>query len=184
MRRSNRPFGAFWVAAVLALSTLASAQQPPPTTPPPTKQEKREDRKEKREERREDRKEQRDENKEKREEQRDENKEKRDENKEKREEQREERKDRRQEQRETRKARRQDRVKEIRDRWGDLLRHPHVQAELKVHAWRMARLNQIKTLGEAEGKTDLVTRTDKLIEREKARHQAAMEGFKSKGGAP
>ena len=176
MRGSNRPFGAFWLAAVLGLSTFAYAQQPPPT-----KQEKREDRKEKREERR-------DEHKDKREERRDERKDKaeerRDEHKDKAEERREDRKDRRQERRDNRKDRRQERVKEIRDRWGDILSHPHVQAELKVHAWRMARLNQIKVLGEAEGKTDLVARTDKLIERERARHQAVMEGFKAKGGAP
>ncbi|MBK8994885.1 MAG: hypothetical protein IPM35_03920 [Myxococcales bacterium] len=85
--------------------------------------------------------------------------------------------------RETRKERRQERREEIKKKWGDLHKHPAVKAELKVHAWRMARLKRIRAVADAEGKTDTVARVDKLIEKEKERHQKHMDTLKSKGGA-
>jgi hypothetical protein len=85
--------------------------------------------------------------------------------------------------RETRKERRQERREAIKQKWGDLHKHPAVKAELKVHAWRMARLKRIRAVADAEGKKDTVARVDKLIEKEKARHQKHMETLKSKGGA-
>ena len=173
MHRPFGPLGLFVLAMSLGLSTLASAQQPTPSS----KQEKRDERKDAREEKR-------DERKDAREEKREERKEAREEAREERKEAREERKGAREERRETRKDRRKDRLKEIRERWGDIVRLPEVRAELKTQAWRMARLNHIKALAESEGKTELVARADKLIERERARHQAAMERLKAKGGTP
>lgn len=85
--------------------------------------------------------------------------------------------------RETRKERRQERREEIKKKWGDLHQHPAVKAELKVHAWRMARLKRIRAVADAEGKKDIVARADKLIEKEKERHQKHMDTLKSKGGA-
>ncbi len=85
--------------------------------------------------------------------------------------------------RETRKVRRQERRDEVKKKWGAVSEHPAVKAELKLHAWRMARLNRIRTIAKAEGKTEVVARADKLIEKEKARHEKHMEALKNKGGA-
>lgn len=85
--------------------------------------------------------------------------------------------------RETRKARRHERREELKKKWGGLHEHPAVKAELKVHGWRMARLNRIRAIAKAEGKTEVVARVDKLIEKEKARHDRHMETLKSKGDA-
>lgn len=84
---------------------------------------------------------------------------------------------------ETRKERRQERIAAIKKQWGELHARPAVRAELKVHAWRMARLNRMRALAQAEGKDAVVARIDKLIEKEKARHQKHMETLKSKGDA-
>jgi translation initiation factor IF-2 len=43
--------------------------------------------------------------------------------------------------------------------------------ELRHHGRRMARLYRIRALAEVEGKEEVLERTDKLIEREAARHQ-------------
>ncbi|MCA9592645.1 MAG: hypothetical protein KC776_05015 [Myxococcales bacterium] len=83
---------------------------------------------------------------------------------------------------ETRKERRQKRREEIKEKWGDLTKHPAVRAELKVHAWRLARLTRVRTLAKAAGKDAVVERADKLIAKEKARHDKHMETLKSKGG--
>ena len=85
--------------------------------------------------------------------------------------------------RETRKARRQERREEIKKKWGPLSEHPGMRAELKVHAWRMARLNRVRAVAKAEEKTELVSRVDKLIDKEKARHQRRMDTLKTQGDA-
>ncbi len=87
--------------------------------------------------------------------------------------------------RKTRRARRQKRRAELRAKWGDaLLRHPAVRAELKVHAWRLARLHRIRQLatGADAGKPDVVARVDALIAKEQARHDKRMATLQSKGG--
>jgi len=123
-----------------------------------------------------------DELKEKRDEKKEELKEKRDEKKEELKEKRDELKEKWAKLRETRKERRKERREEIKKKWGDLSGKPAVRAELKVHAWRMARLNRIRAIAKAEGKDAVVERADKLIEKEKARHDKHMEGLKAKGG--
>jgi hypothetical protein len=84
--------------------------------------------------------------------------------------------------RETRKERRRVHREEIKKALGDLQRKPLVKAELKMHAWRMARLNRIRAIAETEGKTDTVARVDKLIAKENQRDQKRMDLLKSKGG--
>ena len=84
---------------------------------------------------------------------------------------------------ETRKERRKERREEIKKLWGDLSDKPAARAELRVHAWRVARLNRMRTIAKAEGKDAMVTRIDGLLEKEKARHKKKMEQLKDKGGA-
>jgi hypothetical protein len=86
--------------------------------------------------------------------------------------------------RETRKERRKEHREKIKQAWGDLYKRPAVKAELKVHAWRMARLHRLRAIAESRGKTETMARIDKLIEKEKQRHQRHMDGLKSKGGEP
>ncbi|MDC0742375.1 hypothetical protein [Polyangium mundeleinium] len=88
--------------------------------------------------------------------------------------------------REDRKAKREARRKELREKWGDVVKHPDARAELKVHARRVARLAQARKVAEADGKKELVARIDKLVEKENARHQRVMDRLKEKGsgGAP
>ncbi|MDI1437533.1 hypothetical protein [Polyangium sorediatum] len=92
--------------------------------------------------------------------------------------------------REERKAKRQTKReakrKELREKWGDVLKQPDARAELKVHARRAARLAQARKVADADGKEALVARIDKLVEKENARHQRVMDRLKEKapGGAP
>lgn len=81
----------------------------------------------------------------------------------------------------TRKQRRAAHLARIKQRWGKAVAHPAVRAELKVHAWRMARLDRIKELASANDKKDVVARVDKLIEKENARHDKHMGVLKTKG---
>jgi hypothetical protein len=108
-----------------------------------------------------------------------------------REERREQRKDRaedrkdraedRKDRAEHRRERRRQRAEELRARYGRLLAEPAVQAELKIHARRMARLHQLRRVAEKEGKTALLPRIDKLIEKERARHQRHMDALNARG---
>ncbi|HVK64683.1 MAG TPA: hypothetical protein VM694_09420 [Polyangium sp.] len=88
--------------------------------------------------------------------------------------------------REDRKAKREARRKELREKWGDVVKQPDARAELTVHARRVARLAQARKVAETDGKKELVTRIDKLVEKENARHQRVMDRLKEKGsgGAP
>ncbi|MBN2192594.1 MAG: hypothetical protein JW751_07230 [Polyangiaceae bacterium] len=63
------------------------------------------------------------------------------------------------------------------------MRRPALLGELRVHAWRMARLEGIKQLATDEDDTDLVARCDALIAREEARHVRRMEGLRTGPGA-
>jgi hypothetical protein len=165
-----------FVSAVIAVgcfALVAGAQTPPPAAGEARKdarEERKEERKDAREERKEDRKDAREERKDAREEAREERKEAR-----------EDRKERIEDLRQTRQERRREYLKKWREKWGDLANKPNVKAEAKVHARRMARLYQMRRVAEAGGKTELMARIDRLIEREKTRHTAALEKFKAEG---
>lgn len=81
---------------------------------------------------------------------------------------------------------REDRAKEHREelkaRFGATLASPAARQELEHHARRMAKLNRAMELTETEvtkDKDKLKERIQKLIDKENARHQQAMERFKS-----
>jgi len=70
---------------------------------------------------------------------------------------------------------------ELGKRWGGTLALPPVREELKNHARRMAFLNRALVIAETEAKdkNKLSERISKLIDKENARHDRAMERFKS-----
>ncbi len=84
--------------------------------------------------------------------------------------------------RQTRAERVKARREAIKKQWGDPLAQPPMQNELRMHAWRLARLDAIKRIAADEGNTDQVARCDALIERENARHEKRMEALKSMPG--
>jgi hypothetical protein len=84
---------------------------------------------------------------------------------------------------EARRERRRQRAEELRARYGRLLAEPAVAAELRVHARRMARLHTLRKVAEKEGKTALLPRIDKLIEKERTRHQRHMDAHRPGGAA-
>jgi len=186
---SKRTLAAMSFVALLCAATATPAQ---------TRKEIREDRKEKREDRkeaREDKKELREDKKELREDKKDgadakelagDRKDIREDKKDLAGDKRDLRKDRR-ELRADRKEKRKERLKEIKAKWGDLVKRPDAQAELEVHARRIARLERAKTIATEDKKTVLVGKIDKLIEKEKARHQRTMDRLKTTpapGGTP
>jgi hypothetical protein len=67
----------------------------------------------------------------------------------------------------------------------DVLQRPPVLAELKTHAWRMARLERLRALAEAQSDTakrnQNVARLTKLTAREIARHERQMDQLKGQG---
>jgi hypothetical protein len=71
--------------------------------------------------------------------------------------------------------------------WGKAtLEKPPVREELEHHAWRMARLERMKTLlaeSDHKQKAKLLARIDKLMERETARHKKHMDRLQSDTGA-
>ena len=164
--------------AVLELSALGAAQSPPPDPGRPARaaaKEGRDKAKELRDKAHDAAKELRD----KAEEHREEAKEKREQRRDAAKEEREEGRETAEQRSEKRKQRRRAHVEELRSRWGDSLAQPAVRAELKVHARRIARLNQLRKLAEQEHKDKLIERIDKLIEKENARHQKHMDTLKS-----
>lgn len=80
--------------------------------------------------------------------------------------------------RETRKARRDAHRKDLKAKWGPLAERAPMLAELKRHAWRMARLKRMQGLAEELDKPELLARVNKLIEQEQARHAERMEQLK------
>jgi colicin import membrane protein len=164
------------IAATALLSVPALGQAPPPPTagggpagkPAPKKEALKEKLKEKREELKE---------------KREDLKEKRDDLKDAARDNALDLKERWQKLRETRVERRKERRDEIKKKWGELEKKPAVRAELKVHAWRMARLKRLRAIAEADGKTDTVARIDKLVQKENERHEKHMQTLKEKGGA-
>ena len=71
----------------------------------------------------------------------------------------------------------------LRRRWGATLAHPAVREELRHHARREAFLSRALFLAQTQAapkdKDKLVERIEKLIEKEDARHDRAMERLKS-----
>ena len=70
----------------------------------------------------------------------------------------------------------------LRAKWGDLADKPAVKAELRLHAQRMAKLRMMKNVADDADKKNLEERVDKLIDKEKTRHQARMDALKAKNG--
>jgi hypothetical protein len=58
-----------------------------------------------------------------------------------------------------------------------------MREELQRHARRLARLDRVKTVASEANDTDTVTRVDKLIEKENARHNKWMASFEVKAAA-
>jgi chromosome segregation ATPase len=81
--------------------------------------------------------------------------------------------------RETRADRQKADRQAIRDKYGDIVQQPAAKEELRTHASRIARLNQIKRLADDEKKTKISARADKLIERENKRHEKQMDALKA-----
>ncbi len=80
----------------------------------------------------------------------------------------------------SRQTRRTERREALKEQWGDdVLKRPAAQAELKVHARRLARLYRMRTLAKEANKDAVVTQVDKLIEREKTRHNKRMDTIKT-----
>jgi uncharacterized coiled-coil DUF342 family protein len=166
MNRTMKAWGALVSVALLSVTIVATAQP---------RKELREDRKDKRE----DRKELREDKRELREDIKDgasrkEIREDRKELAEDRKELREDRKELREDRKEVRKAHR----RELREKWGEVVKKPEAKAELKIHARRIARLVRARKVAEELGKKELVARIDKLMEKEKTRHQGAMDKIK------
>jgi hypothetical protein len=71
----------------------------------------------------------------------------------------------------------------LRHRWGVALMHPAVREELRHHARREAFLSRALFLAQTQAapkdKDKLIARIEKLIEKEDARHDRAMERLKS-----
>jgi hypothetical protein len=151
---TSKRFAVLFSLAVVATSAPLSAQAPAGSTRDQQRKERAEERRERRDERRKERAEER-------------------------KERAEDRKDRAERQRE----RHRERAEELRARYGRLLGEPAVQVELRLHARRMARLQTLRRVAEKEGKTALLPRIDKLIEKERTRHQRHMEVLKSRGAA-
>jgi hypothetical protein len=90
---------------------------------------------------------------------------------------------------ETREQRRAQRAAEIRARWdAAFLNDPDTQAELTLHAQRIAELTRMKDLAEIDNNGSLAVRIDTDTERENTRHDERMQSLKAafaaKGGRP
>ncbi len=170
MKQRNATMLAIVVAGLMGTSALAPAVSAQPKGP----KERREDRKERREDRQENRKERR-------EDRQDNRKDRREDRKDRREDRQEARKDRRGARHDRGKARRVRRRaarKAFLAKWGRIHKRPAVNAELRLHAWRMARMGRLRTLATENSKDDAVKRIDELKAKEMARHQKRMEGLK------
>jgi hypothetical protein len=77
---------------------------------------------------------------------------------------------------------------ELRARWGPALLHPSIREELRHHARREAFLSRMMFVAETEvtgkKKEALIARIEKLIDKENARHERAMERLKSNPNPP
>jgi len=88
----------------------------------------------------------------------------------------------------TRDQRRKQHREELKAQYGgDVLKRPPILAELKTHAWRMARLDRMRTLAEAiadAGKRKkTLARVDELVKKEQTRHDRHMEQLRNQNAA-
>jgi hypothetical protein len=84
--------------------------------------------------------------------------------------------------RETRKDRRHARSEALRQKWGEALTRSDVREAIKVHEWRMARLDRMRTLIDASdrpNKDKMLARIDKALEKENARFDKKMDKLKT-----
>ncbi|HWZ88767.1 MAG TPA: hypothetical protein VNW92_07950 [Polyangiaceae bacterium] len=72
---------------------------------------------------------------------------------------------------------------EIASTWGNAVNTPDAQAELKLHADRMARLNRILDIANQKGDTALAARVQTDIQTETDRDAQAMQAIRAKAGA-
>jgi hypothetical protein len=89
--------------------------------------------------------------------------------------------------RESRGERQKEHREALKQRWGTALSAPSAREELEHHARRSARLERALVLVETEVGKDrdkLRERVQKLIEKENARHERAMERIKNQPSAP
>lgn len=81
--------------------------------------------------------------------------------------------------------RRQRAISYARARWGALLRDSAAQAELRLHARRVARIDAMEAVAKSSAKNDLLPRIAKLRDLETKRFEKRMEWVKDgKDGAP
>lgn len=74
-------------------------------------------------------------------------------------------------------------LRELRGHWGeDTLKTPSAREELEHHAWRLARLNRMRELATEKKNDKLLSKLDKLDQKENERHEKAMTKLKT--GAP
>jgi hypothetical protein len=169
MKQRNATMLAVVIAGLMGTSALAPAVSAQPKGP----KERREDRQENRKERQENRKERREDRQENR--------------KDRREDRKEARKDRkgvRHDRRKARRMRRRAARKAFLAKWGHIHKRPAVNAELRLHAWRVARMDRLRALAVEEGKDDVVKRIDELKAKEQARHENRMNNLKKAAPAP
>lgn len=87
---------------------------------------------------------------------------------------------------ETRAKRQQERREQLKVRYGvELLQRAPIRAELKTHAWRVARLERMRALAavmsDAAKRQKTMARLDKLTAKENARHERSMEQLRAQG---
>jgi hypothetical protein len=83
-------------------------------------------------------------------------------------------------------AKRKEQVAKLREKFGpEVLHRRDVKMELGAHAWRIARLQRMRTLADEQKKPKVVDRIDALIKKENDRHQKRMERLRGgDAGAP
>lgn len=86
--------------------------------------------------------------------------------------------------REKRVQRRQAHREILRKKYGPKLDRPEVRAELTLHARRIARLDRAERLATDAGRDAVVTRAQKLRDKENARHDRRMAALTADGGTP
>lgn len=67
----------------------------------------------------------------------------------------------------------------MKEMWGPIHELSPVRAELRSHAWRMARLQRLYELAAEKNDEKLLARVEKLMDHERERHQARMQAFSS-----
>jgi hypothetical protein len=78
--------------------------------------------------------------------------------------------------------RRQAEQDRIRVRWGSVASLPAIQDELRTHAERVARLQRIQELAEAEGQAAVSARATRALEKEDARDELRLQQLAATAG--